>query len=115
MRKIRVIILEDINYYKGVSVRYLYGHQLCRCFYCGRFMTATPYIRKVNPHGFTKDHLFPKSLGFTLSGNTVLSCRPCNHKKENDMPTHAEIKLAMLLYSNMQLPFVCRMRWKQFS
>lgn len=115
MRKIRVIVLQDINYFKGVSIHHLYAHQCCKCFYCQRFMEPFPYKKNVWSYGFTKDHLFPNSLGFTLSGNTVLACRGCNHRKENRMPSHKEIRRAMKLYNTMKLPFVCNLTWKKYA
>lgn len=39
----------------------------------------------------TRDHFFPRSMGFTLEGNVVLACRQCNHKKRNSLPSHEEI------------------------
>lgn len=47
---------------------------------------------------WTKDHLFPKSHGFTLVGNLVFSCASCNNRKADRFPTSQEIIRALTLW-----------------
>lgn len=86
----------------------LYSYQKCKCFYCGRFMRYMSF----HPHdeqrreGYTIDHLFPRSLGFSTAGNSVLACRKCNEKKGDRQPTNVEIVRAWELYRDMNRTFI---------
>ena len=58
--------------------------------------------------GYTIDHLFPRSLGFTLSGNAVLACRKCNERKGDRPPTPEEIVKAWSLYNQVNIQFTAK-------
>lgn len=92
----------------------LFVHQGGCCFYCNRAMRYTTCEGGIevysSPHvGFTVDHFFPKSFGFSTHCNTVLSCRFCNEHKGNRMPTVGEILKAIDLYERMDIPFIAKM------
>lgn len=91
------------------SVALLYSYQNARCFYCDAYMQYISHCKKV-PQGFTVDHVFPNSLGYTKSGNIALACRDCNEKKGNDMPSQAHIRKAIKLYNLMGYSFIVRLR-----
>ena len=57
---------------------------------------------KKNPHGYTRDHFFPRSWGNTLNGNMVLSCAKCNRKKDSNLPTREEVHLFAELWSHIK-------------
>jgi 5-methylcytosine-specific restriction endonuclease McrA len=59
------------------------------CFYCDQHMSLDDMSR---------DHLFPKSHGFSLQGNLVLAHHRCNSDKANRYPTIAEILKWSALY-----------------
>jgi len=65
------------------------------CFYCKKPMNK-------NTHGTmrqSKDHFFPKSHGFTLSGNKVLACQRCNSSKNDKYPSVEAIVRFAQMYS----------------
>lgn len=62
-----------------------------RCFYCGEAFSKK---RKVS-----RDHLFPRAMGFDLSGNKVAAHVPCNAKKGDRMPTPEEVDRATAVYA----------------
>jgi 5-methylcytosine-specific restriction endonuclease McrA len=56
-----------------------------RCLYCGN---------KVSQSNFTFDHVIPRSKGgLTHWDNIVVSCHPCNQKKDSRTPEQAGMKL----------------------
>lgn len=87
----------------------LYGYQKCRCFYCDEFIEYASHCKKI-PNGYTIDHVFPNSWGFTKAGNIVLACRDCNERKESSIPTQAQIRKAVKLYNLMGFCFIARLR-----
>ena len=62
---------------KNKKLENLYKTKGSCCHYCTK---NTPFIH------ITKDHVYPKSSGFTLDNNWVFSCRSCNTKKGNMHP-----------------------------
>lgn len=56
--------------------------------------------------GYTIDHLFPKSMGYSKNGNSVLACRRCNELKGNSLPTKEQLLKASNLYHLMGRIFV---------
>lgn len=89
----------------------LYDAQNASCFYCNLYMTPQKHNSRSKTKcdrssGYTCDHLFPKNLGFTLTGNKVLACYSCNHSKGNTLPTLSQIKKAHILYQNLGRVFV---------
>ena len=60
-----------------------------RCYLCGNHL---------NMNDMTKDHVFPKSLGFGLSNNMMPAHQHCNADKENRVPCTTEIELAIKTY-----------------
>lgn len=80
-------IIRNRNLVLNPSHNRLLAAQKGRCFYCGKFMTS-----------WTKDHLFPRSHGFTLAGNLVFSCESCNNRKADRIPSPHEIIRALTLW-----------------
>lgn len=63
----------------------LYQHYKSTCCYCGK---------KKNTKDLNLDHVLPKSRGgHTNWANIVLSCIPCNLKKDNRTPEEAHMPL----------------------
>ena len=59
-----------------------------KCAYCGS-----------EKRKFTIDHIIPKSMGGkTNFENCVSSCKPCNNKKGNKMPSEARMYLKVKAY-----------------
>lgn len=85
---ITVIVKPHLDYADGIYLSTLHKRQNGCCFYCNQ-----PFTGK-----YTKDHLFPRCKGFTLLGNTVLSCVQCNYEKGGRMPTIQEIVKAVEVY-----------------
>ena len=75
-------ILNTGKYLQNNKFEYMLKAQNQKCFYCDMFMVLS---------NVTKDHLFPKSLGFIINGNMVLACQRCNQFKSNRLPTMSEI------------------------
>lgn len=71
------------------------------CFYCSKKLDPVGHDKK-NPHGYTRDHFFPRSWGNTLTGNMVLACAKCNRKKDNDLPTREEVIRYAELWSHIK-------------
>jgi CRISPR/Cas system Type II protein with McrA/HNH and RuvC-like nuclease domain len=69
----------------------VYKAQNERCFYCGKPIEG--YL--------TSDHLFPKSKGFSLKNNTVISCNRCNSGKNDRLPYSCEIFAAEVIYEKL--------------
>lgn len=62
-----------------------------RCFYCGE-----PFSKR---RGITRDHLFPRSMGYDLGGNKVAAHPRCNVAKGDRMPTPDEVDKASAIYA----------------
>lgn len=103
-----IIKIKEERFLNVPPASVLYSYQKCRCFYCNKYMPYKAYNPEIadRKDGYTIDHLFPRSLGFTKSGNSVLACRSCNEKKANRNPTLTEIVKAWELYQKMNRPFV---------
>lgn len=67
-----------------------------RCYICDE---RVPFSR------VTRDHVFPKSDGFTIEGNMMPACVCCNVNKAAEHPTLAHVKRAAELYEEMGLTF----------
>lgn len=75
-----------------------------KCFYCGRDLREENCKR-------TRDHMFPRAMGFGLGGNMVISCRKCNQAKGERLPTYEEIMKAWhMIYNERPHRFICEMR-----
>jgi 5-methylcytosine-specific restriction endonuclease McrA len=75
-----------------------------KCAYCGK--------AKKN---LTVDHVIPKSRGgVTTYFNCVASCRSCNHKKGNQTPGEADMKLKLSPYHPTIYEFL-RLKAKQLG
>jgi CRISPR/Cas system Type II protein with McrA/HNH and RuvC-like nuclease domain len=72
-----------------VSYLELFFAQNGRCFYCGGLMSS---FRSNSPTtiGWTVDHFYPKSRGYTKHNNKVLCHFWCNSEKGDRMPTDEE-------------------------
>lgn len=70
------------------------------CFYCSKKLDSIGHC-KAHPHGYTRDHFFPKSWGNTLTGNMVLACAKCNRKKDDGLPTREEVHRFHTLWSHI--------------
>lgn len=75
-------------------VRFLLRAQNFECFYCEEF---------INFNEATRDHFFPKSHGYALVYNTVISCERCNKAKGNIIPGLDAIMKAWILYESINL------------
>ena len=71
-------------------------YNMGKCVYCGRQLFRTGQRHVHRPDRYTRDHVFPKSLGIRKPNITVPCCHECNCAKGNRMPTHAEIFSAVL-------------------
>jgi hypothetical protein len=71
----------------------IYLQQQKRCFYCGEFLSRQER---------TRDHLFPRSHGFKLTGNMVFAHELCNLKKGIRYPTYSEIIQMWFLYKDIK-------------
>lgn len=60
------------------------------CYLCG---CEIPHNETI-----TKDHVFPKKLGYSLNSNLMLAHQECNVKKAHRLPTLEEIQLSIDLY-----------------
>lgn len=68
-----------------------------KCYICGCDLNIE--------HEYNKDHVFPDSRGFSLSGNMMPVHRICNLKKNNRLPTSRELKMAIEAYEFAGLEF----------
>lgn len=75
----------------------LLAAQKNKCFYCGSNLGN-------NKLNITRDHLKPKSQGYGLALNCVMSCASCNRKKASKMPTKIQLEAARNLYISMGAP-----------
>lgn len=71
------------------------------CFYCSKKLDSVGH-QKGHPHGYTRDHFFPRSWGNTLEGNMVLACAKCNRKKDAGFPTREEVHRFAELWSHIR-------------
>ena len=94
--------------FRHSTIPVIYSTQNCKCFYCNKFLQFKKYHPRIEDKqdGYTIDHLFPRSLGFTLYGNAVIACRRCNEKKGDRPPTPEEIARAWNIYQKSDLTFV---------
>ena len=72
------------------SYQLLLDLQHGECFYCSKTLGPVSKTSGV-PHGFTRDHFFPRDMGLTFKGNMILSCARCNRKKGNKLPLREEV------------------------
>lgn len=67
-----------------------------RCYLC----------EKVCPHScITRDHVFPKSEGYSIAGNMMPSCVQCNQDKAHKSPSLSHVRQAVALYKSMDRKF----------
>lgn len=69
----------------------------CCCYICGQKLDITEQ--------FNRDHVFPRIMGFRLSGNMMPAHYECNQGKDKRLPHIAEIELARHAYAYADLPF----------
>lgn len=69
----------------------------CCCYICGRKLDVTEQ--------FNRDHVFPRNMGFRLSGNMMPAHYLCNQNKDQRLPQLKEIAWAKQAYHHAQLPF----------
>lgn len=53
----------------------------------------------------TKDHVFPKSLGYTITRNMMPAHKKCNLVKGDRLPTVEEIEFTCNVYDSIYLTF----------
>lgn len=66
-------------------------------------------FEKLSRKGITKDHVFPKSEGYSISCNMMPAHFECNSEKGNRFPTLAEIEIAELVHESVGLVFSPRL------
>lgn len=88
-----------LNGDRHYSTDVLYKLQNGRCFYCNEPMTLEHHQGIVNPKGWVKAQLFPRSEGYTMWGNKVLCNTACAKKHKYEMPTELHIAKFRRLYS----------------
>lgn len=67
------------------------------CYICGKPLDVT--------ERFNRDHVFPRLMGFRLSGNMMPAHYACNQHKDQRLPHTTEIELARHAYAYADLPF----------
>lgn len=82
------------------SYALMLGLQQYSCFYCSKKLDPVGHDKQ-HPHGFTRDHFFPRSWGNKLTGNMVLACAKCNRKKGDDLPSPSEVVRFNTLWSHI--------------
>jgi|GEM_PF-1351656 len=68
-----------------------------RCFYCAVEFDGPAGRGRWKPAAWTREHLYPKSQGFRLENNCVLSCAKCNRNKGSRTPGKNEVQRAYLV------------------
>jgi len=68
----------------------------CRCYLCEK---------KKMFKQITADHVFPKSRGFQLSGNSMPACGECNNVKQDRLPTPDEVQKSCAAYAAIDRSF----------
>lgn len=105
LAKTREQIMFKGSGWKSISYDTIRKRQKNRCFYCNECFALGKQRQE------TKDHLFPKHLGFKMIGNTVLACYACNQRKGDRLPTLAEILKAWhVVYKDSPRTFICEIR-----
>lgn len=56
----------------------------------------------------TKDHVFPRTMGYSISYNMMPAHHKCNLEKADRIPTREEIELACETYDAAQMVFAPR-------
>ena len=69
--------------------RNLLEHNDNKCYICGL---------DIDYEDVTKDHVLPKSFGFSKTHNLMPAHLHCNRSKDNRLPTVTELKTAILYY-----------------
>lgn len=69
----------------------------CCCYICRKKLDVTEQ--------FNRDHVFPRIMGFRLSGNMMPAHYECNQGKDKRLPHIAEVELARHAYAYAELPF----------
>jgi len=83
---------------KNMSYNDQLKRQNFKCFYCDTLLDMTPTNKP------TQDHFFPRSHGFSLNGNKVISCWKCNQIKKNNYPSTEMI----IKFFNIMTPYFRR-------
>lgn len=101
--------------FKRSTISFIYSLQKCRCFYCNKFLQYIKYHPQIceRKDGYTIDHLFPRTLGFTLYGNAVIACRKCNEEKSDRLPTPEEVVRTWTIYNQLGIPFIASVVFPQ--
>lgn len=79
---------------KGTGLtKFLVKYQAGRCYLCGEPMVTKRRRgwKKLVGLTSTRDHVFPRSLGHTATGNVLLAHERCNVLKGPRRPTACEI------------------------
>lgn len=53
----------------------------------------------------TKDHVFPRSMGYPLMFNNMPACKKCNEDKDSRIPTTCEVQRACEAYEKLGMTF----------
>lgn len=73
----------------------LFEIQHGRCFHCGELMLRGGAQQHDKRHGWSREHIIPKSLAPGLHGNTVLAHVGCNAARADRLPTVEEVARAL--------------------
>lgn len=92
----------------------LYLAQRGRCAYCNSVMCPRPWVEEIDNRrlrtnkatGWTKDHVFPRSIGARPWNNVLLSCVHCNQLKRDEMPTKEQVLKAVSIYKKLCRKFI---------
>ena len=69
----------------------------CKCYICGGQLSVQEQ--------FNRDHVFPKSMGFSIGGNMMPAHQPCNQSKDQRLPSLEEVARAVDAYEFAMMPF----------
>lgn len=90
--------------YQGKTLKRLHYAIGGKCYLCGC---------DLDENEITKDHVFPKSLGYTISYNMMPAHKECNSDKGDRIPTIEEIQLACEAYDAIYMTFAPRTEFER--
>lgn len=87
------------------SVKNTYSQRIIRSLH--RALGGCCYIcgSNLNVFEITKDHVFPKSQGYSINANMMPAHFDCNNEKADREPTLAEIEISIAAYDSVGCVF----------